>query len=232
MSAFIFGSTKFGANINDVVFSVVGGKKEIHNLKIMPAQFFSNKKEDQENFDFEGGKSGYIKAFNERYEPIIDPSGIGRKVNIKFAGDVEAISIDEDDFNLLKSKKEFLEKTQAKIYSVDNALLEFNEIDSLVKRSSATQYKDSNGRTVLYDGDNNGGVLGKKINLGKDEKYIDPMNNNGQEGSVVGACSDQLICYGFDEDSYYKIVLTNEAPTNEFQGVDTYLSIKPVFFGK
>ncbi len=184
--AFVFGSTKFGANINDVVFSVIGGKKEIHNLKIMPAQFFSDKKEAQENFDFVGGDSWYIKAFNERYEPIIDPSGIGRKVNIKFEGDVEAMSIDEGYFNLLKSKKESLEKEQSKIYSIDNALLEFNEIDSLVKRSPATQYKDSNGRTVFYDGDNNGGVLGKKIYQGKDAKYIDPMNNNGEGGVTVG----------------------------------------------
>ena len=39
-------------------------------------------------------------------------------------------------------------------------------------------------------------------------------------------------CYEFDEDTHYRIVLSNETPTNEFQGVDTYLSIKPVFFGK
>lgn len=52
------------------------------------------------------------------------------------------------------------------------------------------------------------------------------------KGIVGQTQSRRDACYGFDEDSYYKIVLTNEAPTNEFQGVDTYLSIKPVFFGK
>ena len=55
--AFVFGSTKFQANISDIEFVVnEDGSKELKNLIISPYVGKDDNKDDGENFDFKGGK--------------------------------------------------------------------------------------------------------------------------------------------------------------------------------
>lgn len=94
--AFIFGSTKFTVDLGSLVFSVdQNGNKEIQNLKIIPVD---------DDFDFKGG-TWYANAFNTIAEDNIDPSGIGRKVPIRFTGDVPPITVNQSFFNQLIAEK-------------------------------------------------------------------------------------------------------------------------------
>ncbi|MFE8046225.1 calcium-binding protein [Brenneria goodwinii] len=74
--AYIWGTTKF--KVADSAEFVVNadGSREIRNFAIVPS--------GNDNFDFKGGKDSNIG--NKALEPIIDPSKIGRTVELEFTG--------------------------------------------------------------------------------------------------------------------------------------------------
>ena len=77
MRSFAFVSTSFKLDVENVkyVFDANTGKPlRIDNFKIKPRS---------DNFDFISGNS-FAMQINEILKQIMDPSGIGRKVNIEF----------------------------------------------------------------------------------------------------------------------------------------------------
>ncbi|MHB1230877.1 MAG: hypothetical protein ACYCY3_11290, partial [Halothiobacillus sp.] len=79
--AYVWNSGAFKLS-DEVTFSIdEKGNRKINNYAIVTNEA------EQENFDFEGG--GPLAAvFNYINEPLIDPFGIGRKVEIDFTGNV------------------------------------------------------------------------------------------------------------------------------------------------
>ena len=88
--AYIWNSVAFMVN-DDAVFVVdENGNRSIENFAIVPnskdeEQYRDENGKPMDNFDFTGGTTSQI--VNSLLESKIDPSGIGRKVNIKFDWD-------------------------------------------------------------------------------------------------------------------------------------------------
>lgn len=103
---FVFGSEAYEVPIENIQKDLVlvvneDGTEEIRGLKIIP-------KED--NFDFESS-SGIAQLVNPSLEAELDPMDTGRKVPIKYEGDVEALTITEVDFRALEAAKAKIQPT-------------------------------------------------------------------------------------------------------------------------
>jgi hypothetical protein len=97
---YIWNSQSFQISDNAVFIVEPDGKRRIENFSIEP------RKDVQENFDFVGG--GIIAAIGNPYlQERVDPSKIGRTVNINFTGSLTGIKYDKTSF----------ENDQAKISS-------------------------------------------------------------------------------------------------------------------
>ncbi|WP_156956468.1 hypothetical protein [Stenoxybacter acetivorans] len=176
--AFIFGSTSFTLDWDSLAFFVNSdGSREVHGIKIKPVD---------DNFDFESNDS-VAKAFNSICEPIVDPSGIGRKVPIQFQGDVVSVNITEEEFRNLenqKSKLNDLNSNGNNINDLENCLV---DIAFQIYNSPAISYLDEKGRKVYYDGidDDNDGVV----------------NQFGLEAvALIGGKGDDSLTSGYGDD--------------------------------
>jgi Ca2+-binding RTX toxin-like protein len=140
--AFIFGSTSFTIDFDSIKFVVKeDGSKEIQGLKIIPCE---------DNFDFDG-KGWKANIFNKLYKEKIDPYGIGRKVPIKFTGDVPAVTVTDKDFTKLKIEKLVFEKINDET-KVGGWGANFAIIQYLISIFPSVRFIDSRGRKVVYDG--------------------------------------------------------------------------------
>jgi Ca2+-binding RTX toxin-like protein len=142
--AFVFGSTSFTIDFDSIKFVVKeDGSKEIQGLKIIPCE---------DNFDFDG-KGWKANIFNKLYKEKIDPYGIGRKVPIKFTGDVPAVTVTDKDFTKLKNEKFVFEIINSEMKAkVGGWGANFAKIRYLISISSSVRFIDSRGRKVVYDG--------------------------------------------------------------------------------
>ena len=102
--AYIWNSTSFKISDNAVFVVDKNGNRTIENFGIEPAK--------DEDFDFKGGF--FSNLVNPILEAMIDPSGIGKKVSIKFTGKIET--------NTLTREKFFAEKSKKSAFSLVNAL--------------------------------------------------------------------------------------------------------------
>ena len=98
--AYIWNTMAFQIN-DDAVFVVnKDGTRAIENFAIIP---YRNGTKPHDNFDFEGGF--FSNLVNSYLKSQIDPSGIGRKVNIFIDGDVNKKRLDKNEYNRLESQK-------------------------------------------------------------------------------------------------------------------------------
>ena len=98
--AYIWNTMAFQIN-DDAVFVVnKDGTRTIENFAIIP---YRNGTKPHDNFDFEGGF--FSNLVNSYLKSQIDPSGIGRKVNIFIDGDVNKKRLDQNEYNRLESQK-------------------------------------------------------------------------------------------------------------------------------
>jgi len=186
--AFVFGSTSFTFDYKSIQFIVnPDGTKELRGLKIYPLE---------DNFDFEGG-TWYADIFNFINQNIIDidPNHIGRKVPIKFSGEVPSINITDKEFNELAFQRSFLSQhDEQHKKSLSNYA---SIIEDAILHSPSIRFYDERGRKIIYDSINkyNNGTL---VAVAADKPG---MNFFSKPGSVLigGGGLDKLIgCDGDD----------------------------------
>ena len=186
--AFVFGSTSFTFDYKSIQFIVnPDGTKELRGLKIYPLE---------DNFDFEGG-TWYADIFNFINQNIIDidPNHIGRKVPIKFSGEVPSINITDKEFNELAFQRSFLSQhDEQHKKSLSNYA---SIIEDAILHSLSIRFYDERGRKIIYDSINkyNNGTL---VAVAADKPG---MNFFSKPGSVLigGGGLDKLIgCDGDD----------------------------------
>ena len=199
--AFIFGSTKFAIDLSQVKYIVNENGKTIQNVKILPSQLLSDDPKHKENFDFEGAGE-LINFLNSHFEKVIDPSGIGRLVPIEFtnAQNVQAENINEEQFRQLVNRKELLSYDD----SINHAELAayLLRIEEKIFFSPSTLNKDSEGRRVIYDGQNENEInvedFLKKLNSldrisDKARAWIKAFTDNAGYSLIGGNGDDKLV---------------------------------------
>lgn len=151
--AYIWNSVAFMVN-DDAVFVIdEDGNRFIENFAIVP---FSNDKpglrdengKPMENFDFEGGTTSQIA--NSMIEWKIDPSGIGRTVNIKFDWDnVNTKTLSYQDYQNEKTSSNFLTNkwNQASV-GLDSVLT--NNLVQKLWDNGIIRFLDEDGRIIFY----------------------------------------------------------------------------------
>ncbi|MDX5630487.1 MULTISPECIES: calcium-binding protein [unclassified Brenneria] len=167
--AYIWGTTKF--KVADGVKFVVNpdGTREIRNFAIIP--------EDIENFDFDGGAESDIG--NAALEPVIDPSGIGRTVELKFTGleSIPTTTLTQADFindvsNIIAvgiiDKAATVLKAMYAIEELENRLFSSG--------SQPARFLDAQNRPIIYGTNNNDSIsefiTPAKVNLDQDEYNV------------------------------------------------------------
>ena len=176
MRSFAFGSTSFKLDVENVkyVFDANTGKPlRIDNFKIKPRS---------DNFDFISGNS-FAMQINEILKQIMDPSGIGRKVNIKFDNNEfftlpSGTSYTQNDYREYVKKhstREFLglgtypDLPGERDYELNRSEF-FNGLKKL-HESDVYNFRDKNNRIVLFDGINDNiiqGTKGDNLNIAND----------------------------------------------------------------
>jgi len=199
--AFIFGSTKFTIDLSQVKYVVSESGKHIQNVKFLPTQLLSDLPEHKENFDFEGGGK-LINFINSHFKKVIDPSGIGRLVPIEFtnAQNVQAENINQEEFRQLVNRKYLLSFFDLQNYK--KLLSYFLEIEEKIFFSPSTLNKDSEGRRVIYDGQNENEInvedFLKKLNSldrisDKARAWIKAFTDNAGYSLIGGNGDDKLV---------------------------------------
>lgn len=141
--------------VNDDAIFVVDeeGNRSIENFAIVP---YSNNRQGlrdengkpMENFDFEGGTTSQIANFMIEWK--IDPSGIGRTVNIKFDWDnVNTKTLSYQDYQNEKTSSNFLTNkwNQASV-GWDSALT--NNLVQKLWDNGIIRFLDEDGRIIFY----------------------------------------------------------------------------------
>ncbi len=141
--AYIWNNTSF--KISDETLFVIGedGTRRIENLGIEPI--------GGDDFNFESGPVGEIANFF--LEPRIDPSGIGRTVDIQFVGDTPAIE-QYTQWNYDQDAQRPSTYDPTLITRFESA---FDITDQLFS-SGVTRFLDANNRPIIY-GTNDGDIL-------------------------------------------------------------------------
>ena len=199
--AFIFGSTKFTIDLSQVKYVVSESGKHIQNVKFLPTQLLSDLPEHKENFDFEGGGK-LINFINSHFKKVIDPSGIGRLVPIEFtnAQNVQAENINQEEFRQLVNRKYLLSFFDLQNYKKLPSY--FLEIEEKIFFSPSTLNKDSEGRRVIYDGQNENEInvedFLKKLNSldrisDKARAWIKAFTDNAGYSLIGGNGDDKLV---------------------------------------
>ena len=167
MRSFAFGSTSFKLDVENVKYVFDANTEKplrIDNFKIKPRS---------DNFDFISGNS-FAMQINEILKQIMDPSGIGRKVNIEFDNNEfftlpSGTSYTQDDYREYVKKhstREFLglgtypDLPGERDYELNRSEF-FNGLKKL-HESDVYNFRDENDRIVLFDGDNDNIIQGTK----------------------------------------------------------------------
>lgn len=87
---YIFNTMEFAISDSATFVVTGGGQRYIEGFSIIP------RTDVQENFDFNGG--GFAALLNPTLEAAIDPSGIGRKVDINFVGTPQVTTYNSQNF--------------------------------------------------------------------------------------------------------------------------------------
>ena len=163
--ALVFGSTSFALDTDSIryVFDKQTGKPlYLDNIKLKP---------NDDNYDLESS-DGLASMVNPILRSITDPSGIGRKVNIKYDGDFVALNggryTQEEYWEYVKNHPDsdnpsIPENLTPYTSEVMSAL--WNGLDKLLQLKSV-QFVDDIGRLVLFGTGNGDNFAGFKSHDG------------------------------------------------------------------
>ena len=165
--AYIWNSTSFKISDNAVFVVDKNGNRTIENFGIEPAK--------GEDFDFKGGF--FSNLVNPILEAMIDPSGIGKKVNIKFTGKIET--------NTLTREKFFAEKSKKSAFSPVNALKVNANLNKLINQlwdSGSIKHLYKN-KPIIYGSNKSDNISGTVTLTGVniDQELVAP-SKMGQPG--------------------------------------------------
>ena len=214
--AFVFGSTSFTFDFKSIQFIVnPDGTKELRGLKIYPLE---------DNFDFVGG-TWYADIFNFIHRTVIDidPNRIGRKVPIKFSGEVPSINITDKEFSELGRQRDILDKQDedARILLPKHGAI----LEDAILHSPSIRFYDERGRKIIYDSiskDNNGtlvAVAADKPGMNFFSKPGSALIGGGGLDKLIGCDGDDLLM-GASSYSLEQDILMGE------DGYDTYIADK------
>ncbi|MCZ6174311.1 VWA domain-containing protein [Campylobacter ureolyticus] len=189
--AFIFGSTTLGIDTDNIRYVL---DKNLNPIEVRNARIKLNPKGD--NFDF-FSNDGIASLVNPTLANIIDPSRIGRTVNMKF--DIEDIKADTVNFGTVSKARydsmfdydniakeilgesflDYLNPTLTIIkasalsaYLVKITISAFKNIYKEFKNNivnlDSIKYIDENGKFVMYDGSGDGKLNGTILDDGFD----------------------------------------------------------------
>ena len=167
--AYIWNSTSFKISDNAVFVVDKNGKRTIENFGIEPAK--------DEDFDFKGGF--FSNLVNPILEAMIDPSGIGKKVNIEFTGKIET--------NTLTREKFFAEKSKKSAFSLVNALEVNANLNKLINQlwdSGSIKHLYKN-KPIIYGSNKSDDISGTVTLTGVniDQELVAP-SKMGQPGVI------------------------------------------------
>ena len=167
--AYIWNSTSFKISDNAVFVVDKNGNRTIENFGIEPAK--------DEDFDFKGGF--FSNLVNPILEAMIDPSGIGKKVNIEFTGKIET--------NTLTREKFFAEKSKKSAFSLVNALEVNANLNKLINQlwdSGSIKHLYKN-KPIIYGSNKSDDISGTvtltDVNI--DQELVAP-SKMGQPGVI------------------------------------------------
>jgi Ca2+-binding RTX toxin-like protein len=140
--AYIWNSTSFKIADGSQFIVESNGNRYIENFAIVPFSSDSNR----ENFDFEG--QGLSTLANIVLEPKIDPSGIGRQVNIAFSGVIARTTFTYSDYVLASNS--MVTANPLLVATLASNLPSF--LEELFD-SGSTKFLDPAGRFILYGTD-------------------------------------------------------------------------------
>ncbi|HEY0488661.1 MAG TPA: VCBS domain-containing protein [Telluria sp.] len=148
--SYIWNTTAF--KIGDEARFVIAadGTRSIQNFSVVP--FSSLKDEngkDAENFDF-SSSSFSSKVANNFLQPDVDPSGIGRTVDISFTGVKTTKAFSKADYLTAKAAK-----TGDSLMTGAGLAVEFPAFADRLFNSGSTRAVDSQGRPIIYGTNNN-----------------------------------------------------------------------------
>lgn len=149
--SYVFGSTEFTFDVTSVRFVVnEDGTREIVNLKIVP---------EPDNFDYKSDNF-LATVTNILSEETIDPSGIGRPVDLIFINDAPVIDrLTKEDFEALQKKTSSV--SVSGVIDKSKVALKYLAKYASMWWNQKFTYLDSEGRHVVFDGKdiNNDGDL-------------------------------------------------------------------------
>ncbi|RLM17922.1 hypothetical protein BIY29_18815 [Brenneria alni] len=167
--AYIWGTTKF--KVADGVEFVVNpdGTREIRNFAIVP--------EGIENFDFDGGAESDIG--NAALEPVIDPSGIGRTVELQFTGleSIPTTTLTQADF-INDVSNIIAVGVIDKAATVLKAMYAIEELENRLFSSGSqpARFLDAQNRPIIYGTNKDDSISGfttpADVDLDQDEYNI------------------------------------------------------------
>jgi hypothetical protein len=172
---------------DDAVFQVFAdGTREISNFAIQP------RKDVQENFDFVGG--GLIASFGNGYlEPRVDPSNIGRVVNIQFSGSPLGYTYDAAAYWNDRQRSESWE-----VSSLLNLPKLISDMDKLLDNlftGGVTKFLDGN-KPIVY-GTTGDDLILDPYNFLKKDPFLSSFKGNGIV--ILGGMGKDTIA-GFNND--------------------------------
>ncbi|UQZ88845.1 hypothetical protein C4J81_06380 [Deltaproteobacteria bacterium Smac51] len=170
---YIWASQSFKISDNTEFVINPDGSREIRNFAIVL--------KNEEDFDFEGGWLSNIG--NAALHPVIDPSGIGHKVEIKFIGEVEATTITKEDFiSIYENNNYSADKT-----NWINLTLKIEKLvkDLFFKGDCPISFLDSTDRPIIYCGNNGSKINGTETGHSINGEIID-ISKNKFNINIVG----------------------------------------------
>ena len=206
MRGFAFGSTFFELDAENIkyIFDANTGKPlRIDNLKLRPYA---------DNFDFESNDPAAI-PINKILKQIMDPSGIGRTVNIEFDNNKfftlpSGTSYTQDNYReyVKKYSKRGFGDTYPDLPGTLGYSLDYGKYFEGLKKlheSDVYNFRDSNNRITLFDGDNDNIIQGTK----GDNLDIKNDINVSSLGFFKGAGAE--IVYDLENFNKYREYLKN-----------------------
>lgn len=186
-----------GFEIDDQAQFIVAadGTRSIQNFAIIP---YSNS--GNENFDFES--SDYVAIYGGGYEALsanIDPSGIGRVVDIGFTGSVQTVT-----YGLTQFQQDASSVVLPNPLLLLTLLSETNSLVDELWNSSTIQFLSDEDKPVGY-----GTVGGDFLDVDKvDNSYLSDYIENGViliggggNDTIVGGDTEDIL-YGGDDNDY------------------------------
>ena len=194
--AFIFGSTTLGIDTDNIRYVL---DKNLNPIEVRNARIKLNPKQDDrigDNFDF-FSNDGIASLVNPTLANIIDPSRIGRTVNMKF--DIEDIKADTVNFGTVSKARydsmfdydniakeilgeSFLDYLNPTLTIIKASALSaylvkitisavkniYKEFKNNIVNLDSIKYIDENGKFVMYDGSGDGKLNGTILDDGFD----------------------------------------------------------------